>query len=92
LFQIARELLFNVRKHAGVRQATVRLREESGFIEVHVIDRGKGFDLKEVLAEREGGFGLFSVCERLGLLGGTLETVPEEIGAHVVAKAPIVLN
>lgn len=91
IFQIVRELLFNVKKHAGTDRATVRLTEEIGHLVVHVIDEGGGFDVDEATARKkqEGGFGLFSAAERLDLMGGRLEiqSIPGE-GTHVEVHAP----
>ncbi|WP_127996185.1 PAS domain-containing sensor histidine kinase [Piscinibacter defluvii] len=91
LFQVVRELLFNVAKHSGTKRATVRLEETDGQLVIHVIDGGAGFDVEEV-AGREGGsggFGLFSVRERLGLIGGRLivRSQPGE-GTHIEIHAP----
>lgn len=72
LFQSVRELLFNVRKHAKVNNAEIRLRRlEGGVIHLEVSDNGVGFDPTEVRSREgtSGGFGLFSLRERLELLG-----------------------
>ncbi|MEZ4715061.1 MAG: histidine kinase [Caldilineaceae bacterium] len=45
LFQIVRELLFNVVKHAGVTEAVVTLARVDGSIRVEVADQGHGFDV-----------------------------------------------
>lgn len=71
LYKVARELLFNVVKHAGVREATVRVRHSRRFICLSVIDRGRGFDPRDV--ERATGFGLLSIRERVRLLGGRMK-------------------
>jgi len=79
LFQIVRELLFNVVKHAGVNEATVDLREgEAGELLITVSDQGRGFDVAAAEAAHDGGFGLFSVRERLALFGGqmTVDSAP----------------
>lgn len=76
LFRSVRELLFNVVKHAMVEQATVRImRCASKRLTIEVNDEGAGFS-PDVLTDPEnknGGFGLFSIRERLDALGGTLE-------------------
>jgi signal transduction histidine kinase len=74
LFQTVRELLHNVAKHARVRQATVRCRTEGDLIVIDVVDPGVGFDSRSLdrLPRRDGGFGLFSIRERLALMGGTM--------------------
>ena len=75
LFQSVRELLFNVVKHAGVDRAVVELRQSVDGVAITVSDQGDGFD-PQALQERsssEGGFGLFSIRERLDILGGRME-------------------
>jgi signal transduction histidine kinase/HAMP domain-containing protein/ActR/RegA family two-component response regulator len=75
-YQAVRELLFNVVKHAKAKTARVELSSDArGRVRVSVADSGKGFDPNEV---ENGGFGLFSIRERLGYLGGemTVESAP----------------
>lgn len=73
LFTAARELLLNVTKHAGTRNASLRLTQESRAIVLVVSDRGKGAKPKAMQASNgRRGFGLFSIRERTELLGGTL--------------------
>ena len=95
-----RELLFNVVKHARVSQATVRLTQtDPDAVQIEVADHGVGFCIS---CESEGaapsasgvsGFGLYSVRERLRLLGGQL-TVDSEPGAgtRVTIHAPLHAN
>jgi PAS domain S-box-containing protein len=75
LFESIRELLFNVVKHAGTRSATVQLRHTKDSLQVVVADRGVGFDPALMPQPGEGGrgFGLFSIRERLELVGGEFE-------------------
>lgn len=75
LFQSIREVLFNVVKHAGVSTARVEVVQRKGWIYVSIEDRGAGFDTSHLRAEggSSGGFGLFSISERLSLLGGQME-------------------
>ena len=76
LFDAARELLFNIVKHAGVHRAKVALsRTEAGEARLTVEDHGAGFDPEQLEAgtSTRGGFGLFSIRERLTLLGGRME-------------------
>jgi signal transduction histidine kinase len=74
LFQTVRELLQNVAKHARARQATVRCWTEGDLMLLEVVDPGIGFDARSLdgLPRRDGGFGLFSIRERLALMRGTL--------------------
>mgnify|MGYP001119827871 CR=1 FL=1 len=75
LFQAVRELLFNIVKHAGVSHARVEVARSGDRIEIAVSDEGAGFNpavLRSTTSD-SGGFGLFSIGERLKLLGGHLE-------------------
>jgi PAS domain S-box-containing protein len=77
LFESARELVFNAVKHSRVDRITIDLSVvEDDAICITVADQGIGFDLAG-LVEREkagkAGWGLFSVRERLTLLGGRFE-------------------
>jgi signal transduction histidine kinase len=76
LFTAARELLFNIVKHANVDAATLSLlRAEDGRLVLRVRDEGSGFDLAEIEELKRGdGFGLFSLRERVELLGGEMRT------------------
>jgi PAS domain S-box-containing protein len=75
VFHAVRELLLNVVKHAGVKEARVDVVccDDQLMVEVH--DPGKGFDVVELeqRLEQPEGFGLFSIRERLEALGGRLE-------------------
>ena len=71
LYRAAQELLFNVIKHARVREARLRLRRRRESIYLVVSDKGRGFDLQE--SGKTGGFGLLSIRERINLLGGRMK-------------------
>jgi PAS domain S-box-containing protein len=73
LFRSLRELLFNIVKHANTDRAVVQAHSRDGVIHIHVSDPGKGFDVNQSRTIRDGtgGFGLFSVEERIRFLGGT---------------------
>ncbi|MEK0448323.1 MAG: hypothetical protein RL088_591 [Verrucomicrobiota bacterium] len=73
LFRAANELLFNVHKHSGVREAGMLLRRApGGAVRLVVSDSGAGFDPESARARegRRGSFGLFSLRERIEALGG----------------------
>jgi len=75
LFQSARELLFNVVKHAGVKTAEIDLRRfKEDHVQIMVSDSGVGFDPATCASEiSQNGFGLFSIRGRLDLMGGRLD-------------------
>jgi CheY-like chemotaxis protein/anti-sigma regulatory factor (Ser/Thr protein kinase) len=77
LFEGVRELLFNAVKHAGTDRVGVDLAIGPGdTFQVEVRDDGVGFDPSATLHDNkqaQGGLGLFSIQERLALLGGHLD-------------------
>jgi signal transduction histidine kinase len=78
LFQVIRELLNNVVKHSNAGNATVRIDRENGLIRAQVKDDGMGFDPRILGAPTaEGGFGLFSIRERLMAFNGNLQIESE---------------
>lgn len=89
LFNVVRELLFNVVKHSGITEATVSAREDGDMIEVEVRDSGKGFDVASRNGE-QAGFGLFSIEERISAFGGTLDIDSAEgKGSRFVIRLPL---
>ena len=93
LFHAARELLFNVVKHAKVESARVRLeKRDDGSMRLDVVDEGVGFDVDVQAGGRIGegsGFGLFQIRERVRLAGGEMkiEGTPHE-GTRVTILLP----
>jgi len=71
LYKAAQELLFNIVKHAGVKEAFVRVRPCGGYICLVVSDRGRGFDPQGL--RETAGYGLLSIRERIELLGGRMK-------------------
>jgi PAS domain S-box-containing protein len=80
LFKAARELLFNVVKHANVRQSTLRIYAEENMLMIAVEDRGRGFPngFKDESVDMGKGLGLLMIRERLKDIEGDLhiESVP----------------
>lgn len=91
LFESVRELLLNIRKHAGVREARVLIPAETEKrFTVIVEDDGHGFVPGTVKPGTRGGFGLFSLQQRLLYLGGTLliDTAPGR-GTRITLSIPL---
>ncbi|PAP77123.1 PAS domain S-box protein [Rubrivirga marina] len=86
LYQLLRELLLNVAKHAGVPAARVTAEQVDSGVRVVIEDEGAGFDV----AVTPGGLGLASVRERLEAVGGrlTVESAPGE-GTRVSLDVPV---
>ena len=74
LFRITRELLQNSIKHARASRVEIKLTEVPGGLRLEVSDDGIGFNpTASTASETTGGFGLFSIRDRLRYIGGTLE-------------------
>ncbi len=73
LFHTARELLFNVVKHAPDTGVGVEAFVQDGDVVLIVKDRGDGFDTQRTLNAQPQGFGLATLRQRLQLLGGSLD-------------------
>jgi signal transduction histidine kinase len=92
LFQAIRELLFNAVKHAQVKTVHVEVKQIDGQVRARVADEGVGFDPQAVRGRtgRTGGFGLFSIRERLDLLGGQMEVDSSPgHGSRFTLRAPV---
>ncbi len=70
LYRAAQEMLFNVIKHANVKEAQLRLCRHGARVYLSVADRGRGFDPQRLGGT--GGLGLLSMRERVRLLGGRM--------------------
>ncbi len=71
LYRAAQELLFNVVKHAQVKEVRVHVRQYGRCICLSVSDHGRGFDPQEL--GETAGFGLLSIRERVELLKGRMK-------------------
>jgi len=79
VFRSVRELLTNVVKHARATKVSVRMKVDADTVKVAVEDDGVGFRAPGAAGAEsgEGGFGLFSIRERMADLGGGLEIESE---------------
>ena len=92
LFRNVREVITNVVKHGQAKKVSVRLDNSAESIRITVQDDGVGFDVQEKMEhiEIKGGFGLFSIQERMNDLEGAMEVVSEPgKGCTVVLTAPL---
>lgn len=96
IFLTVKELLFNVVKHASVKEAAVELAvHDPGTLRVTVRDVGQGFDAARLgrNVTSGSGFGLTSLHERLEILGGSLEirSGPNR-GVEAIILAPMKMS
>jgi PAS domain S-box-containing protein len=92
LFRNIRELLTNIIKHARARKVKIVLESVDHEIHITVQDDGIGFNPELISGEfnQEGGYGLFSIEERMADLGGRLEidSAPHK-GCSITMSLPI---
>ncbi len=86
VFQIIKELLTNVAKHAEAPEAWLTLRLENTDIVIQVDDEGKGFDADIA----RSGFGLFNIRHKVQSLNGTcsISSGPDS-GTHTTILIPL---
>jgi PAS domain S-box-containing protein len=90
LFQVLRELLVNIIKHANATMVDISLRRIDDRLMLRVSDDGDGFDATTVVAGAGSGFGLFNIRERLQLLGANLEIDSgSQTGTTISVTAPL---
>ena len=92
LYQSTRELLRNVQKHASANKVKISISESDGLVQINVEDDGVGGEPSQYLKlpDKDGGFGLFDLRERLIHIGGQvkLDSSPGQ-GTLVSVKVPL---
>ena len=73
IYRIVQEALTNVSKHAGAKEAWVRMAQHNGRLALAIEDRGRGLPAGDAVAR---GVGLVSMRERAELMGGTFAIRP----------------
>jgi|GEM_PF-1030425 len=80
IYQVVRELLLNVVKHAGTQSARIRMERQADSLVITVADDGVGFDTSGPVVKSlsNGGYGLFNARQRIEYMRGELklESVP----------------
>ena len=94
LYRILQEALSNVRRHAEVATASVRLRTRNGRILLEISDQGRGFDTPPLTGpeatQRPEHIGLRGMQERAVLMNGSLRIVSRPgHGTRVRAEIPV---
>ncbi len=91
VFQVVKELVQNVIKHSGAHGAHIRIIEAGHAIRAIVADDGAGFDGNKNDASDYvgGGFGLFSIRERVKSFNGNIQIKSRPgIGSEVTVELP----
>jgi signal transduction histidine kinase len=89
LYRVAQAAIHNVRRHASARRAALRLSTNRDCARLEIADDGRGFDVVEA-QQRRPGMGLFTMRERVALVGGSFE-VRSALGAgtRVIVEVPL---
>lgn len=93
LYRVLQEALSNGYRHAGVDRHEVHARARNGWVELEVVDHGRGFDPPPLegpgATERQEHIGLRGMRERVHLVGGQLQVLSRPgHGTRVIVKAP----
>ncbi len=88
LYRIAMEAVNNAVNHAHPTRVTVQLDDKDHLVTLRVTDNGMGFDAH---ADYEGHYGLKTMRERAGALGGEV-TIASAVGAGTTVRAEIPLS
>jgi PAS domain S-box-containing protein len=92
LFKAVRELLFNVVKHSGVKEATVSMTNDGRALKLSVTDQGTGFAQPPggTVLDIGKGLGMAAIRDRLSDIGGTMriESTPG-VGTVVTLAVPL---
>jgi signal transduction histidine kinase len=89
LYRVAQEAVGNAIRHAKATQVLVGIAQRDAAIELDVIDDGIGFSTVDV-EKRRPGMGLFTMRERVALVGGrlTIQSLPG-VGTRVMVAVPV---
>ncbi|WP_318614859.1 ATP-binding protein [Sporosarcina sp. YIM B06819] len=90
VYRICQEAVFNALKYADTDDITVRLFEKDGFLKLHVIDEGNGFDSNAV-HPKGTGLGLYGMKERAALVEGDI-IILSELSKGTIVRLEIPLT
>lgn len=71
IYRIIQECVSNILKHSSAAEAIVSVKKTVNKLMIEIADNGKGFNLEASKSEAKG-FGLKSLENRVGLLGGSI--------------------
>lgn len=89
LFRLIQEAINNVKKHAGVKQAMVKIENTDKHLLLVIKDEGQGFNVEGVTASRES-YGIIGMKERVEIFGGEIEIISASgSGTQVIIRIPL---
>jgi PAS domain S-box-containing protein len=93
LFRVVQESLTNVHRYSGSSAAKIKISQDSGEVQLEIIDYGHGIKTGAARAKLDGpaplGVGIPGMRERLHQLGGSLSVDFGTNGTRVAATLPI---
>lgn len=93
IFRVMQEALSNIKKYANAKKVSINIENINNYIVLSISDDGAGFDVNEVKKKHfniDGGFGLYSMRERVELLQGEFDISSESgKGTKISIKVPI---
>ena len=95
LFRWAQGAIGNIAQHSKAKNARFSLKRKDNELYIEITDDGVGFDVSKItdIEESGRGRGVFSMKERIGLLGGScgIKSKPGQ-GTTVHGRVPIILD
>ncbi len=91
IYRIVQEALTNIGKHAQAENIKILIEKNDGAVDIRIEDDGKGFDPARALAKgkAENTWGLPTMKERAGMVGGSLDLWSEEgKGTQISLRIP----
>lgn len=89
IYRIYQETLSNAIKHSGASVVDVILKMKGKFLSLEIKDNGKGFDSARTI-RKETGLGLYTIRERVELLGGILRIKSsDKMGTSIYIEVPV---
>jgi PAS domain S-box-containing protein len=93
LFRVVQESLTNVHRYSGSSAAKIKISQDSGEVQLEIIDYGHGIKTGAARAKLDGpaplGVGIPGMRERLHQLGGSLSVDFGTNGTRVAATLPV---
>jgi|Deesub1362A_J573_1020465.scaffolds.fasta_scaffold02121_6 signal transduction histidine kinase/PAS domain-containing protein len=91
VFRVIQEAISNIARHARASEAHICMTRVDGYLQILVQDDGRGFQVERALRlERQSGWGLQGMAERVALLNGNFQIVsrPGE-GTRINIEIPL---
>lgn len=84
LFRIISELINNTIKHAHAKQISINIKRENSKIHLNFNDDGIGFNVEQIMSNRQKGIGLKSIISRVKAINGVYKfTSAPDQGFHI---------